>query len=142
MILTKDSNDNWSTVAAGAGTWTGTKAAWEAGLQAGTIPANTVGLITDDAEEGSAVTSGTVTNIGNWVKYGKVVHFVMNTTSTYLPDGGTFTLPFKPVLSDSVIVRWGTTTFGYIDLSTNGTVTKRDGTNANMFSSFTYITND
>ena len=49
MILTKDSNDNWSTVAAGAGTWRGTKAAWEAGVSGGTIPANTVGLITDDA---------------------------------------------------------------------------------------------
>lgn len=49
MILTKDSNDNWSTVAAGAGTWKGTKAAWEAGVSGGTIPANTVGLITDDA---------------------------------------------------------------------------------------------
>lgn len=90
----------------------------------------------------TTVTSGTVANIGSWTKYGKVVHFVLTTTSTYLPDGGTFTLPFKPAITDSFPTWWGATFFGYLDLNTNGTALKQGGTNANLYSSFTYITND
>lgn len=89
-----------------------------------------------------SLTTGTVPNIGSWAKYGKVVHFVLDTSSTYLPDGGTFTLPFKPAIEDSFPTWWGSTFFGWIDLRTNGTVIKVGGTNATLYSSFTYITSD
>lgn len=185
MILSKDSNDNWTPTAGGNGTFIGTTAAFNAIKD--TLPVNTVAYITDDGNgdlqpvdavtngdmhpvtsnavydypidsitDGqhrpptsnavydalNTVTAGNIPNIGNWVRYGKVVHFIINSSSTYLPDGGTFTLPFKPVLGDSFPTWWGSTFFGWIDISVNGTVEKKGGTNANLYSSFTYITNE
>lgn len=87
-VLAKDSNNNWSVVAGSPGAWKGTKAAWEAGVQGGTIPANTVGLITDDTdntENGKVYTFTTSTSAiadgAGWKNN------IWSTTLTDLPIG-------------------------------------------------------
>ena len=75
MILSKDSNDNWTPTAGGTGTFIGTAAAFNA-VKA-TLPVNTVAYITDDAS-GSSSYSTTETKTGEtWIDgkpiYRKVV---------------------------------------------------------------------
>ncbi len=68
MIISKDSNDNWTPVATGNGTFVGTKAAFDAVKD--DLPDNTVAYTTDDGTEFSPRSTSRITianNAGNLV---------------------------------------------------------------------------
>lgn len=78
MILSKDSNNNWTPTAGGTGTFIGTLVAFNAIKD--TLPVNTVAYITDDAS-GSSSYSTTETKTGEtWIDGKPIYRKVANGT--------------------------------------------------------------
>lgn len=63
MIISKDSNNNWTPVATGNGTFVGTKAAFDAVKD--DLPDNTVAYTTDDGTELSPRSTGRITVVND-----------------------------------------------------------------------------
>ena len=71
MILSKDSNNNWTPTAGGTGTFIGTLAAFNAIKD--TLPVNTVAYITDDASGSSSYSTTEIKTGETWID-GKTIY--------------------------------------------------------------------
>lgn len=94
MILSKDSNNNWTPTAGGTGTFIGTLAAFNAIKD--TLPVNTVAYITDDGngdlQPVDAVTNGDMHPVTSNAVYDELKNLVKTVTlsnkSFTIPAGG------------------------------------------------------
>jgi len=111
MIISKDSNNNWTPVATGNGTFVGTKAAFDAVKD--DLPDNTVAYTTDDGESVTdeitdgdmrAVTSNAVYDALNPTE--TTITGTSRTVSVTVGKTDWFTLTAPTIPSNKRVVRW------------------------------------
>lgn len=102
-ILSKDTNNNWSVTASGGRQWVGTQAVYEAALQSGSIPPNTMVCITDD---GSNDPVDVVQNGNMHAVTSNAVYDALPTFEQYILPPRTYTITAYGSIEMETTISW------------------------------------